>query len=213
MSGTDAVTAQKWLLVFDNAEGDSQLQQYWPGVGNGTIIITTRHPHTFFDMAGSALHIEPFSEEEGADCLLSLTRAKGYSFRDKRAALRLSRWLGGLPLGISQMAAFTRTRGLDIKKCEELYGGQKRRMHKDAKSARYSEYKQDLTTVWVMQFEALNEMPDAKTLLGVLTFLSPDSIPEVLFDLPEEVDDSEIPPNLLFCKDYLRYAFPSPLCT
>ncbi|MCJ1244871.1 hypothetical protein MMC30_002072 [Trapelia coarctata] len=232
-------TSQKWLLIFDNAENPDDLQQYWPGIGNGSIIITTRHPQAFDHMARSELHIQPFSEEEGAECLLSLTahdkstdpnkrtvletstaseriidsdeetdcddEVNSYTKADpdKRAAIRLCRSLGGLPLGISQMAAFTRSRGLDLTKCQELYGRQNRRMHKDVKTTRYNEYKQDLTTVWAMQFNALREVLDAKALLGVLTFVSPDSVPESLFQLPEELNEAEIPANLLFCKDDL----------
>ena len=203
-TNADFFLAQKWLIIFDNAENPNQLQNYWPGGGNGSIIVTTRHKNIFFDMTQAEIQIDPFSEEEGAKCLLSLLTEEHDVPLDRTAALQLSQQLGGLPLGISQLAAFTRTRQLTLETCAKLYGQRKRRMHTDA-NARYSEYKQDLTTVWAMQFYTLNEYPDSRALLGVLTFLSPDSVQECLFNIPWEFEDPQIPGNILFCKDEMEY--------
>ena len=192
------------MIVYDNAENPDQLQNYWPSSGNGSIIVTSRHKNIFFDMTQAELQIEPFSENEGAECLLSLLIEERDVPPDRTAATQLSQQLGGLPLGISQLAAFTRTRQLTLDKCAQLYGQRKRRMHTDA-NARYSEYKQDLTTVWAMQFHTLNEHPDPRALLGVLAFLSPDSVQENLFNLPWELEDPQIPENILFCKDEMEY--------
>ena len=192
------------MLVYDNAENPDQLEKYWPSNGNGSVIVTTRHKNIFFDLTQAELQIEPFSEDEGADCLLSLLTEEHGVIADRAAAMQLSQQLGGLPLGISQLAAFTRTRQLTLDKCAQLYGQRKRRMHTDT-NARYSEYKQDLTTVWAMQFHALIEHPNSRALLGVLTFISPDAIQENLFNLPWDLEDPQIPESILFCKDEMEY--------
>ncbi|KAJ8127392.1 hypothetical protein O1611_g6245 [Lasiodiplodia mahajangana] len=37
-------TDKKWLLVFDNCEDISSLRPFWPAVGQGRIIVTSRNP-------------------------------------------------------------------------------------------------------------------------------------------------------------------------
>lgn len=104
----DEVTTQEatWLLIFDNVENPEDLEDFWP-LGKGSILITSRDPfaknNPYTAMAG--IDLTPFSEDDAAKFLMRLTKL-GYSETEGPPpdALAIARRLGGLALGLTQMA-------------------------------------------------------------------------------------------------------------
>jgi NB-ARC domain len=58
----------RWLLIFDNYDepGRYQIQKYYPSVGNGSIIITTRQP---YQVNGEIMKISVAEIEDGLHIL------------------------------------------------------------------------------------------------------------------------------------------------
>jgi hypothetical protein len=99
------------------------------------------------------------------------------------------------------MAALMNARRISTTSFLNLYEKNPRRIHRERKTGwKYMGYQHALDTVWKFSFESLDK--DASLLLGVLSWLSPDSIPFRMFQLSEDV---KLPEALSFCQDEYRY--------
>ncbi|KAI0104342.1 P-loop containing nucleoside triphosphate hydrolase protein [Nemania sp. FL0031] len=187
----------QWLVIFDNVEDAEDLNQYWPQDSSGKVIVTTRNPELGFQLTGDQIDIHPFSPEEGRKCVLSLTSWPGGVSSDPASAEELSNELGGLPIGIVQMVALMRKRKTPIKRFLEDYRQNKSAYHdKEVVSMTgiYPEIKPTIGSNWTMSFDSLQDR--SKSLLGILSLLSPDSIPQELFnhwDGPQNQPTSGLP--------------------
>lgn len=123
-----------WLLIFDNVNSPEVLHESWPEFGHGSILITSRDPFvktSVYDVTlGSTLPC--FTDEEGAEFLLRLTDEGNRTKLDTAVdALAASRILGGLALGLVQMAGFINRKDYTfrefLEKYDEKYIGE---MHK-----------------------------------------------------------------------------------
>lgn len=188
-------------MIFDNAEDRDTLEDYWPSVGNGRIIVTTRTPELFRDMTKHDITVMLFSKQEGADCILKLAGGTRSVPKDLDAALELSNSLDGLPLGVSQIAGFTVQNRLSLEAAAELYQRRKREIQQDP---RYTAYKPNISTVWEMQFQSLKKGSPARTILGVLVYLLPDAIPDSLFRVQSTSIAADIWDRLRFCNDIME---------
>ncbi|KAK3935813.1 hypothetical protein QBC46DRAFT_357973 [Diplogelasinospora grovesii] len=111
--GMDEAT---WLLVLDNADQPDLLHDYLQIYGRGSILITSRDPSVkecYPPM--KEIELEPFSDQEAAEFLQSLTR-KSVTTEDDR---QISHYLGGLPLAIAQMAGVIRKQLLSMSEFRE----------------------------------------------------------------------------------------------
>lgn len=69
-------TNTRWLLIFDNYDdpGQYQIEQYYPYVSHGAIIVTTRRPDL---LAGSEIRMQPLqSVEESLEILETRSRRR-----------------------------------------------------------------------------------------------------------------------------------------
>lgn len=184
-------------------ERSENLDQFWPPGGNGKIIVTTRYPGVGFNLTDDEIAISPFTPVEGRNCILTLATWPGGVPPDPEAAEELSRELGGLALGIVHMTALMRARKTPIKRFLNDYRRNKVKYHhKPARKAQgiYPNIKPEIGTNWTMTFNALNG--DARSLLGILSFLSPDSIPQDLFNHWDDVYASRSTAGMLpYCDD------------
>ncbi|KAI1427346.1 hypothetical protein F5Y12DRAFT_792364 [Xylaria sp. FL1777] len=198
-------TGQRWLLILNNVDDPGILKGNIPTVGQGSIIVTARNAQPFFELTSSLIRINPFSVEEGSECLISLTGRRGFDEVEELAAAKaLTIKLGGHALGISQVAALIRSRGISIKTGDNLYEKNQRRLHSfRARQTFDSSFEHDLTTLWSLQFESLHR--EAEKLLGIIMFLSPDDISTKLFDLTLAEDEIKLPDELQFLEDSLAY--------
>ena len=116
---------------------------------------------------------------------------------DQDSAKALSKCLGGHALALTQASALMIRKTWSITKYLEMYErypGKVRDAH--SQELIHAGYAEGVKTVFLMQFRHLSS--SAATLLGILSFLSPDDIPESLF----MVDSNVVMPNHLgFCTD------------
>jgi NB-ARC domain-containing protein len=105
------VTHQEWLLIFDNADDLSLLSPFLPQQYPGAIVLTTKASQTH--PLAEPLLVEQMDERVGAEFLLRRARllALGQTLEeatpaDQRAARRLCKLVGGLPLALDQAGAY-----------------------------------------------------------------------------------------------------------
>ncbi|KAI0433436.1 hypothetical protein F5Y09DRAFT_298923 [Xylaria sp. FL1042] len=198
-------TSQRWLLILNNVDNPEILKGNIPTVGRGSIIVTARNAQPFFELTTSLIRINPFSVEEGSQCLMSLAGTRGFDEgQELTAAKALVNNLGGHALGISQVAALIRSRQISIKTGHDIYEKNQRRMHSFRPRQTFdSSSDHDLTTLWTLQFESLHR--ETEILLGIIMFLSPDHISNKLFDLTLAEDKIKLPDELQFLEDSLTY--------
>ena len=182
LEGKPTPVVANWLMIFDNADDQYKLTDYWPLQGNGSILLTSRDPlaQSYFTADPSGISLAPFSDEEGADLLMKLTRITGSD--QKLLAKKISYMLGGLPLAISQMAGVIRRQELSLTEFIESYSDTSEQddMFKTRYPGGRTQYAHTISTVWA--FETLGE--ETSALLGTISMLDPDSIPEFLFSDP-----------------------------
>ena len=187
-------------MVFDNAEDIDLLLQYWPLASRGSVIATTRDHTLAFEPAQSGIEIESFETQTGSAFLLHLLSTdtiQELSSKEVESANDLSRKLSDHAPAISQMAGLVRRRSWSIEEFMIIYEQNAQSLHKFSKSSN------SLDTVWQLSFQSL-DIPTS-TLLGILAFLVPDSIPQSLF----EIGATKLSKALKFYADRLEYVLRS----
>ncbi|KAL8899113.1 MAG: hypothetical protein Q9207_006364 [Kuettlingeria erythrocarpa] len=167
-----------WLLIFDNVDDPDVLNDYWPQFGRGSILITSRDPFAksslYSDTGG--MDLNPFCDQDAAKLLISLTQGGDALHAELSASsLAVAHKLGGLPLGLSQMAGIMNSRDYTfdefLKKFQEKHLGS---LFETNVGRRPEGYAHTLSSVWAL--EELKE--SAASLLNVLSMLDPDAITE-----------------------------------
>jgi tetratricopeptide (TPR) repeat protein len=178
---------QRWLLVFDNANGPEEVNRYLPRVVNGHVIITSRNPN--WGEIASPLQVKVLEPAEGAEFLLNRTRQK-----DEESARKLSEALGGLPLALAQAGAYIEANGVTIAHYLELFQSRREELWAGERGPLGYERTVSATlSLAVKQVEA--EAPTSLDLLRLCAFLGPDDIPRSLLRdgkeyLPEQLRET-----------------------
>ncbi|GFF21642.1 hypothetical protein ATEIFO6365_0015021400 [Aspergillus terreus] len=174
----------RWLVVYDNVESADILMPYWPEASHGKAIITTRNHSLAYEPATSGLEIASWDAQTGSEFLLfQLKRNIGSDIQaEGDSAIELSRKLGGHALAISHMAGLIHRRSWSIAEFMRIYSKNPRRAHQS-----------ELQAVWDLSFATLGQ--DSREFLGIASFLVPENIPQLLFDVEE---DSDLPEDLAF---------------
>lgn len=181
--------AAKWLLIFNNVEDVRLVEEACPSAGVGDILVTARAPTVGFQLGSKNIEIKPFSALEGSKLMLRLLDRESDP-DESLSAEELASKLSGHALAISQMAALIRYRMYSIRDFNSTYTKHTKSVHREHRSARPNDYDLYLDTVWILSFQSLDEA--TKKFLGVLTFLSPDSIPQELFLAEDGRDDYDV---------------------
>lgn len=97
----------RWLLILDNADDPKILEDYWPCLEAGSVLITSRRSKDAFirDTGARKMEVkelEPLLVEEGAELVQSWTRCRGEHQLGR--SLKISHLLGGIPLALLQCA-------------------------------------------------------------------------------------------------------------
>ena len=191
IEGKPAPASANWLIIFDNADDQYTLTDYWPLQGSGSVLITSRDPlaKSFFTAQPSGIDLEPFTIEDGASLLKKMT----LNVKDpEHVAERIAQSLGGLPLAISQMAGVIRRQDLRLPEFMESYedASEQAELHQEKYSISQNDYPYTISTVWA--FESLSRA--TTSLLGALSLLDPDGIPELMFsEIPSGLSLGEFP--------------------
>lgn len=176
-------THKRWLLVLDNVEDMSLIDEAIPATRSGHVLLTTRLQAT--GVTAQRLELEQMAEEEGA--LFLLRRAKFLSPdapledakpQQREQARELSRLMDGLPLALDQAAAY-----IEETACG-LGGYLKRYRTRQDKLLRIRgkadrDHPHSVATTWSLSFERIErDNTAAADLLRLCAFLAPDAIPE-----------------------------------
>jgi len=194
-------TKRPYLLVFDNVESASLLDQIWPANPMARIILTTRSPSEASKRTGVTLNLSPFSLEAGRDVLQALTGISAVEQEEKLAVDGLCDRVGGLPLALMQLSDFIRDRGYSYSELLRLYDKSAERVY--AKSGTPIEYGHTVLTTWDISLQNLSS--DAKALQNLLAFFDPDSLLERLITSTKA--DLENTPGHSFLLDEFEYVF------
>ena len=173
------------------------MQPFWPYANRGRALITTRNRSLSWEPADQGIEIQSWNGEEGSRFLLHLL--SGYissdlNDRDIRSAQELSERLSGHALGLAQMAGLIHHRSLNIYDLLRMYKAHTREIHERGAAGQ-----PPIDALWRLAFQGLE--PESSALLGVLSFVSPDNIPQSLF---EPHDSGSLPDRLRFCGNEFR---------
>tara|TARA_R110002003_G_scaffold248_2_gene17652 strand:- start:58666 stop:60924 length:2259 start_codon:yes stop_codon:yes gene_type:complete len=176
-----------WLLVFDGVEDGRVLNEFWPYNGPGSIVVTSRNPHSW----SASLELKPFGIHEATDYFFHLTEREASS-EERLAASKIAKQLGGLPLALSQMAGIIAYQDVSFVQFLEWFekheGSQQFLDWRFSDSQRpLSNYEYNVASVW-----AFDRLGKGEPLINIVSMLDPDAIPESLFTSPASDKDSEL---------------------
>ncbi|KAK4063147.1 hypothetical protein Trihar35433_8942 [Trichoderma harzianum] len=191
-----------WLVIFDNLNEASAIEDFWPRGGLGSIIVTSVVSDVVFNLNPYVIKVPAFSEEEAIGCFLDQLALDNKDELNKNSAAKINQELGGHPLAIVRVAAFARSCKFRIEECAEQIELALDEARDASPIKNYDDYLKDISTVWKMSFKKLSEKPRAMSLLGMLSYLAAETIPEVLFT--PKLSRGELSDDLLFCSNSIR---------
>jgi tetratricopeptide (TPR) repeat protein len=168
----------RWLLVYDNAQGEADLEGLWPPTGTGQVLVTSRNPAWGGVAAPIAVDVLP-----RAQAVAFLTQRTGSG--DQVALGRLAELLGDLPLALEQAAAYMEKTTITPQEYLEL-------LHDRAGElfarGRRTGSQQTIATTWTVALDRIRtETPAAEDLLCLCAYLAPDDLPRSLLSEHREV--------------------------
>ncbi len=174
----------RWLLVFDNVDDLSVVQDFLPVPCAGHILLTTRIRAT--GRLAHSIEVEPMAEEDGAYFLLRRCKllARGsarsdLSEADYTHARTIAQTLGGLPLAIDQAGAYIEETACGLASYHQLYQTQRQALLQWRGELAAADHLESVATTWSLSFERIQQSNVAATeLLCLFAFLAPDAIPE-----------------------------------
>lgn len=176
-------THRDWLLILDNADDLTLLPDFLPPSLGGHLLLTTRAAVT--RRLAHRLEIKTLPPDLGALFLLrraALLAADGTleqaSLEEQELTQLISEELGGLLLALDQAGAYLEETGTSLSSYWQIY-----QQHRDdllqRRGGLVDDHPASVATTWSLSFQKVEEKnPSAADLLRLLTFLSPDTIPE-----------------------------------
>ncbi|KAL1623881.1 hypothetical protein SLS54_004348 [Diplodia seriata] len=172
-----------WLIVLDNVDNPDLLHDYWPGTGQGSILLTSRNPVTRDGIYANSegMDLSPMQTEEAISFLSRLAK-RDAEHQSPELYSKIAQTLGGLPLALVLMAAIIRREHLSLKEFLEKYDEEAKDLQATVITG--LTHDQSIASVWALE----NLTPAAAALLKLLSILDPDSIPqEILIRSANEV--------------------------
>lgn len=170
---------QRWLLIFDNVDDISLIQEYLPKQGNGSILLTTR-ANAVGSLAMS-IEVEAMSFMEGTHLLLRRARRLAQASDEEiNEAGNIVVALDHFPLSLDQAGAYIDETGCSFADYLQIY--QKHRQELLARRGKQATgYPDSVATTWSLSFQKIEQAnPAAAELLRLCAMLAPDHIPEEL---------------------------------
>ncbi|KAH8892738.1 TPR-like protein [Thozetella sp. PMI_491] len=174
---------KKWLLVADNLDNAAVLLQHLPFT-KGNIIITTRYTSITANHVGDTFRLElnSLTPEESSDLFWKLCSRMNFDSQNNHAVSESLRGIlerfGGHPLTIELFSAYIVSRNASVSELMDRLPAMMRRIRITDGG---QDSKQKLATLWEAQF-AQTKGTAASSLLGIMSLMSPDVIPERTFN-------------------------------
>ncbi|MFV2195183.1 FxSxx-COOH system tetratricopeptide repeat protein [Nocardiopsis sp. LOL_012] len=174
----------KWLLVFDNAEGQEKIERFLPVAGEGHVIITSRDSSWRYGGDDTFLEVDKLPREKSIE-LLKIRGPEGLSDDE---ADRLAEEFDDLPLGLNQVAVWLRRSGMGVSEYLTLLETERLEviglLEPDDPN-----YPVPLVAAWNFSLKRLSqESPAALQLLQVCAYMSPTPISRKLFRKARSID-------------------------
>ena len=174
-----AAFAGRWLLVFDNADGQEAVRRFLPPAGRGRVLITSQ---SAMWPRGQAVEVPPLGTAVAAAFLVGRTGDP-----DEQAATDLAGELDGLPLALEQAAAYIQATGSTLAGYLSLF--QARRADLLARGEVAGHPADVAATLGLASSRLRDEAPAAAGLLRLLACLAAEPIPLTLLLSAAQVTD------------------------
>lgn len=182
----------EWLLIWDNVEDPTLLQQFLPSMYQGAILITTRR-HTLGTLA-HCLELPPMARQEGTLFVLRRAQLLIDVHLDRPlapdiqalplawgAAQELVQVMGGLPLALDQAGAYIEETGCSFLAYLQHYK-QQRTALLDRRGTTGNHHPHTVATTLALAYAQVKQHnPHAADVLHLCAFLSAEHIPEEFF--------------------------------
>ena len=171
----------QWLLIFDNADDLKTLSitKYFPPIGGGHILITTRDQGAIGTVGQAGLHLECLNPADATEVLLLKAGLKDPSAQELEDARAIVELVGCLALAVDQGGAFIRARHKTLAAYRRL--SQERQHDLLQSRPRLGDYDRSVLSTWEMNFEQVElDSEGASNLLLLFCFLDGSNIPEVM---------------------------------
>jgi tetratricopeptide (TPR) repeat protein len=170
-----------WLLIFDNAEAQTDLDDYLPRSTEGQIIITSRNP--VFGGVAESLAVAKWEREESKAFLAKRTKRT-----DPDGADAIAAELGDLPLALAQAAAYMEETGESYAGYLKLFRERRKAIWAHEEAPR--EHPESVEITWVLSMEKAAAAAGAAALMNLCAFFAPDDIArEMLRDHRDQVPE------------------------
>jgi hypothetical protein len=176
-------TLPNWLLIFDNAEDEEKISNYFPDLhinALGHVLITSQNLHwqnisllisaRIFTLAESVALFHSVLNIPPINPIFYLNCPEG----------NLAEKLGHLPLALNQAAFYIRENKLS---CQEYIDLFKESPGKILSEEPRTLYRTTVAKVWNISFKKINEMPSAIDMLYFSAFLNASKIPKEFLSL------------------------------
>lgn len=179
-------------MIYDNAEKWTDIHPgFWPLPGTvGSIIVTSRDFALANSPASDGIELTKLSRQESRDFVDSLLRDWESDSKEEQEALdQLLAQLDGLPLALHQISSLICADGSSVRDFLEDYNEHADEVHQDRAGGHSPYYPHSIDTVWSLTCQRISssETPEDSFLLGIICVLSPDGIPEKLFQPPRDL--------------------------
>jgi hypothetical protein len=166
----------KWLLVFDNADHQDILDEFWPTTALGSIMVTSRDTYAKSQTytANNGVDMTPFTLQEAEDMIKQLLPTETIHGQEPYIA-EIAEKLGGLPLLLTQMSGVMNRLHLSCKDFLRLFE-ERDIEHLDWVGDESSRSAQIFKISTNLGLDGLS--PGSLGLLQMASLLDPDCIPE-----------------------------------
>lgn len=174
----------RWLLVFDNAQARSELDQYLPVGGEGHVIITSRDSSWTVRGGDAYLSVREFDRAES----IELLKRRGPASLTTEEADQLAHELGDLPLALNQAAVWLHESGMATEEYLRQFAEKSQEML-DLLRPVDSAYPVAVAAAWNVSLDRLaTTNPAALQLLQLCSFMSTAPIPRTLFNFARGIE-------------------------
>jgi tetratricopeptide (TPR) repeat protein len=146
----------------------------------GSIIVTTQKPITFPWVENIGfISVEAMSRDEAGRLLFSYLERDPRNLEEEESARELADYVGGLPLAIATIGGYLRQSETSVADFSKSVQYSSSLWTESSRVSGPASYERNLESVFNKAFKELS--PPARSMLNILAFLNPDSIPEALF--------------------------------
>lgn len=166
-----------WLLIFDNADDPTLIEDFLPLNHHGHILLTSRAQ--VFDSLGisNPIELDKLPPHDAQEFLRKRTRREQLTTDEQAAVTQIAHKLDYLPLALEQAGAYIAKTQAQFKNYLVSYETRGLKLLEQAKFIT-GKYPQSVATTWLLNFEQVEQASAAAAdLLRASAFLHPEAIP------------------------------------